>query len=185
SHHTRAARVWTTLRHSGFDDAAVLDGGWTKWTREGRPTETGSRVHPPARFEGASRAGVFVDRVAVAAALDDPSVRLVNALGADQHAGTGGVQYGRPGRLPGSVNVPARALVDPETDAFLPPDRLRAVFGAAGALDRERIVVYCGGGVAASCDALALALIGREAAVYARSLQEWAADPDLPMERDP
>ena len=185
NNHNWAARVWNTLRHYGFDDAAVLDGGWTKWSREGRPVESGRRGHPPARFVPRPRDDVFLDKAAVRAALDDTRARLVNALGADQHAGTGGVHYGRPGRLPGSVNVPARSLIDPVSETFLPPDRLRAIFAAAGALDQERIVLYCGGGVAASCDALALALIGREASVYARSLQEWATDPACPMERDP
>ena len=59
---------------------------------------------------------------------------LVNALSAEQHAGRGGVTYGRPGRIPGSASVPARALTDPVTHAYLPPDRLRAAFEAAGVL---------------------------------------------------
>ncbi|MCC7272368.1 MAG: sulfurtransferase [Alphaproteobacteria bacterium] len=183
NHHMWAARMWNTLRHFGFDDAAVLDGGWAKWTSEGRATETAARSHPPAEFAARPRAGVFVDKAAVAAALDDPAVRLVNALSPEQHAGTGGVHYGRAGRLPGSVNVPARALTDPETQAYLPPERLRRVFEAAGALDRPRTIVYCGGGVAASSDALALRLIGRDAAVYGLSLQEWARDPAMPLVR--
>ena len=184
NHHMWAARVWNTLRHYGFDDALVLDGGWTRWTAEGRPVETGAVEHPPATFDARPRDGVFVGADAVQAAIDDPGAILVNALSADQHAGRGGVHYGRAGRIPGSVNVPARALTDPATETYLPPDRLRTLFAAAGVLERERIIVYCGGGVAASSDALALATIGREAAVYARSLQEWARDPRRPLVRD-
>ncbi|WP_374440886.1 sulfurtransferase [Stella sp.] len=184
NHHMWAARVWNTLRHYGFDGAVVLDGGWTKWTAEGRPVETGPVAHPPARFVARPRSGVFVDADAVAAGIGDPGTILVNALSPEQHAGRGGVHYGRPGRIPGSVNVPARALTDPETTAYLPPERLAVLFRAAGVLDADRIVVYCGGGVAASSDALALATIGRDAAVYARSLQEWARDPVRPLVRD-
>ena len=184
NHHMWAARIWNTLRHYGFDDARVLDGGWAKWTAEGRPVETGPVQHPPASFVARPRAGIFVDADAAAAAIDDPATVLVNALSPEQHAGRGGVHYGRPGRIPGSVNVPARALTDPATTAYLPPDRLEALFRAAGVLEGERIVVYCGGGVAASSDALALATIGRTAAVYGRSLQEWARDPSRPLVTD-
>ncbi|BBK44527.1 sulfurtransferase [Allostella vacuolata] len=184
NHQLWAARIWMTLRHYGFEDALVLDGGWAKWTAEGRPADTTPHAHPPARFEPRPRPGIFVGRDEVAAAIGDPGAVLVNALSPEQHAGRGGVHYGRAGRIPGSVNLPARTLTDPETHAYLPPERLRALADAAGIADGSRVIAYCGGGVAASSDALALRLIGREAAVYARSLQEWARDPALPLVRD-
>jgi thiosulfate/3-mercaptopyruvate sulfurtransferase len=125
-----------------------------------------------------------VGKAEVRAALGDPGTALVNALAREQHEGRGGVTYGRPGRIPGSRCVTARALVDPVTHAYLPLDRLRAAFAGAGALGR-RVVTYCGAGVAASSDALALTLLGApDVAVYDGSLEEWARDPDLPMERD-
>ena len=74
----------------------------------------------------------LVEKAAVRAALGDSGVVLANALSAEQHAGRGGVTYGRPERIPGSVSLPARSLTDPVTRAFLPPDRLRAGFEAAG-----------------------------------------------------
>ena len=108
---------------------------------------------------------------------------MLNALTDEQHRGTGGVTYGRPGRIAGSTNVPARELVDPETHAYLPLDVLRAKFAAAGALDAKRVVTYCGGGIAASSDAFVLVLLGHPGvALYDASLSEWAADPALPME---
>jgi thiosulfate/3-mercaptopyruvate sulfurtransferase len=83
----------------------------------------------------------------------------------------------------GSVNVPARAIVDPKTHAYLPAGEIRARFAAAGALDADRVITYCGGGIAASSAALALTLLGHDrVAVYDASLSEWAADPTLPME---
>ena len=87
---------------------------------------------------------------------DDPpgkGTRIVNALSREQHKGTGGAHYGRPGRIPGSINVPARELVDPETGCFRPIDELRARCAAAGALDTARTIVYCGGGIAATTTA--------------------------------
>ena len=77
----------------------------------------------------------------------------------------------------------ARSLVDPKTHAYLPAHVLRERFAAAGALEAERVITYCGGGIAASSDAFVLTLLGHDGvAVYDASLSEWAADPSLPME---
>lgn len=181
-HNVRAARLWWMLRAYGFDRAAVLDGGWVKWTRERRPVSTEPCRYPPAKFISIPRAGLFVDKHAVRAVIDDPSTRLINALSMEQHRGTGGVHYGRRGAIAGSVCVPARSLTDPDTHAYLPLDRLRAAFEATGALDRERVITYCGGGIAACSDAFVLHRLGVDKiAIYALSMQEWAADPDCPM----
>jgi thiosulfate/3-mercaptopyruvate sulfurtransferase len=84
---------------------------------------------------------------------------------------------------PPSVNVPAIAIVDPVTHAYLPAAQLRAQFAAVGALNRERVITYCGGAIAASSDAFVLTLLGiTNVAVYDGSLLEWAPDPTLPME---
>jgi thiosulfate/3-mercaptopyruvate sulfurtransferase len=178
-----AARIWWMLRAFGFDAAAVLDGGWKKWTLEGRPVATDDGARPPRRFVARPRPELIADRAGVLAALGDGRACVLNALTEEQHRGTGGVHYGRPGRIAGSANVPARELVDPATHAYLPADVLRGRFAAAGALDAGRIITYCGGGIAASSAAFALALLGRaDVAVYDASLSEWAADPSLPME---
>ena len=179
-----AARVWWMLRVFGFDGAVVLDGGWKKWTREGRPVATDDGRCPPRPFTARLRPELVADRESVLASLGQAGTCMLNALTEEQHRGTGGVSYGRAGHIAGTGNVPARDLVDPETHAYLPDDALRAKFATAGALDATRVVTYCGGGIAASSDALALALLGRDdVAVYDASLSEWAADPSLPMER--
>ena len=178
-----AARVWWMLRAVGFDDAAVLNGGWRKWTLESRPVSTEPCAYPPARFVARPRPELFVDKGAVLAGLGKRGTCVLNALAEEQHRGTGGVSYGRPGRIAGSTNVAARSLVDPATHAYLPADVLRARFAVAGVLEAERVITYCGGGIAASSDAFVLALLGHErVAVYDASLSEWAADPSLPME---
>ena len=178
-----ATRVWWLLRSFGFDNAAVLNGGFQKWRREGRPVETGpAKPVAPARFVVAEERDLMVARDAVLGAIGDPATCTINALAAEQHAGTGGNSYGRPGHIMGSVNVPAASLLDPATNAFLPPEALRARFASVGALDK-RVIAYCGGGIAASADALALVMLGHEdVVVYDASLSEWAVDPSLPME---
>lgn len=91
--------------------------------------------------------------------------------------------YGRPGRIPSSVNIPTIALMDPVTHAYLPAAQLRAQFAAVGALNRGRVITYCGGAIAACHVAFVLTLLGvTNVAVYDGSLLEWAVDPALPME---
>ena len=178
-----AARVWWMLRAVGFDRAAVLNGGWKKWTLEGRPTSTAPCAYSAARFVARPRPDLFVGKEAVLAGLGDRATCVINALSEEQHRGTAGVAYGRPGRIAGSGNVPARALVDPATHAYLAPEVLQRRFADAGALGAGRVITYCGGGIAASSDAFVLALLGHEqVSVYDASLSEWARDPSLPME---
>jgi thiosulfate/3-mercaptopyruvate sulfurtransferase len=178
-----ATRVWWMLRVFGFDNAAVLDGGLQKWQREGRAIETGAAAPAaPARFVVREQRPLMVGKHEVKSAIGDASVCTINALMPEQHAGTGGVSFGRPGHIAGSVNVPAAHLVDPATNALRSPAELRAKFDAIGALDRE-VLVYCGGGIAASADALALVMLGHDKVrLYDASMSEWALDPNLPME---
>lgn len=178
-----APRLWLMLRAFGFDRAAVLDGGWRTWSAEGRPASTDPGVYPAATFTPAFRDGLFVDQATVEAARNDPGAVVVNALSPTQHDGSDERHYGRPGRITGSVNVPAAHLLDAESFAFLAPQDLGARFDAAGATADKKLVIYCGGGIAASQVAFAQHLIGRpEAAVYDASLQEWARDPNAAME---
>ncbi len=178
-----ATRVWWLLRVFGFDNAAVLDGGFQKWTAEGRPTETGpARPATPAQFTVREVRDLMVDKDAVKDAIGVASVCTINALAPQQHAGASGNSYGRPGHIAGSVNLPAAHLLDPATNAFLPPDELRRRFEGVGAMDRK-VITYCGGGIAASADALVLTMLGhKDVKLYDASLSEWAKDPSLPME---
>ncbi|HEV2335637.1 MAG TPA: sulfurtransferase [Stellaceae bacterium] len=179
-----ASRVWWMLRNYGFDNAAVLNGGFQKWAREGRAVETGpARPRPAARFAVREDRKLMVGKEAVKSAIGDPAICTLNALSAAQHTGTGGTVYGRVGRIAKSVNVPAAALIDPTTGAFLPASDLRAKFAAVGAFDKKRVITYCGGGIAASADALALVMLGHpDVRLYDASMSEWSNDDSLPME---
>lgn len=178
-----AARIWWMLRAFGFDEAAVLDGGWAKWVAEGRPTSDAASAYPRGNFVARPREGLMADQAEVLAAIEDGGTCIVNALAEEQHRGEGPARYGRAGRIAGSVNVPANSLIDPETKVYLPLDELRARFASVGADEAERVIAYCGGGIAASNDAFVLTLLGYEnVAIYDASLSEWAADESLPME---
>ena len=179
-----SARIWWMLRAIGFDNAAILNGGWEKWAEEGRPETSGAVDCPAAQLTTVPRPELFVDKGAVAAAIDVDSVCTINALSAELHRGAG-ARYGRPGRIPGSVNVPASTLADPANRALLSPQDVQQAFSAVGATPDKKIIVYCGGGIAASLDAFLLHQLGyTNIAIYDASLSEWATDPDLPMDTD-
>jgi thiosulfate/3-mercaptopyruvate sulfurtransferase len=178
-----ATRVWWLLREFGHDNAAVLNGGWQKWTAENRSVETGpSHARPPGNFKVQQVRNLMVGKAEVRAAVGDAGVCTLNALLPAQHSGAGSNSYGRPGRIAGSVNLPAAHLLDPATNTFLPADELRRRLGAVGALDRP-VIAYCGGGIAASADAFILTMLGcNNVRIYDASLSEWAKDASLPME---
>ncbi len=178
-----ATRVWWLLRIFGHDNAAVLNGGLQKWQRENRPLETGpASPAAPGDFTVREVRDLVVGKDEVRAAIGDTATCTINALLPEQHQGTGGNSYGRPGHITGSVNVPAAHLLDPTTNTFLPPAELSARFARHGAMDK-RVITYCGGGIAASADAFVLVMLGHDdVRLYDASLSEWATDPSLPME---
>lgn len=178
-----ATRIWWMLRAVGFDDAVVLDGGLDKWKAENRPLSTTSSAYPPATLTLRARPGIFVGKEAVKAAIGTPDTLTINALSREQHTGTGGVTYGRPGRIAGSSCVPAASLFGSDK-TMKPIAELRAAFDGIGAAPDKRLLVYCGGGIAATLDAFVLtAILGhKNVSVYDNSMQEWSNDESLPME---
>ena len=179
-----ATRAWWVMRCVGVDRVAVLDGGFRKWQEEGRPVSLEPCAYGAARFRPSPRPQLMCDRDAVLAAVGKPDKVIVNALTREQHAGKG-VHYGRPGRITGSVNVPAREVVDPASGRFRSREELRRMFDQAGVTPDREAMTYCGGGINAATTAFALAMLGHaRIRLYDASLQEWALDDRLPMEHD-
>jgi len=175
-------RAWWTMHHMGVD-AAVLFGGIEKWVEEGHPLETGVSAAEPTEFTvepGWERARA--DRHDVLAALDDGSTCVVDALPSSNFDGSDAGYGPRRGHIGSAVNVPFHDLIEGETARFVSPDQMAARLEAAGVLQHQRVITYCGGAIAATVDAFALALLGHaDVAVYDGSLMEWSADPNLPM----
>ncbi|MCZ6729387.1 MAG: rhodanese-like domain-containing protein, partial [SAR324 cluster bacterium] len=168
---------------------ALLDGGWQAWSREERPTASTAPNHSQGVFTPRFRPELLADKRAVLAASGAPGSCVVNALSPDIHSGETLVHFGpkgttgRKGHIAGSINLSALELVDSATNRFLEQDALAAKFAKQGILDKDRVITYCGAGIAAAGDAFGLALLGKDnVAVYDASLQEWAGDPGLPME---
>lgn len=180
-----ATRFWWMLKSLGFDGAAVLDGGFDKWQAEGLAIEHGpARCYPSATFIAKPRPGWFVDKQAVLAAIPCPDTAIVNALGPQFHQGLERSRYGRSGRVPGSVNVPAASLIDPQTKTLTSPADAEAKFAAVGLEKDKRVIAYCGGGISATIDLFLLHQLGfADLALYDGSMGEWAKDDTLPIER--
>jgi thiosulfate/3-mercaptopyruvate sulfurtransferase len=175
-----AARVWWMLRWIGFDRAALLDGGLNAWTAGERPLSTEPTTRPAGNLTVNLRPELIADRDEVLASIEDDSVTLIDSLPPAHFRGEMAM-YERPGHIPGAVNIPVFSALD-ETGHYRSLDELATVFEG----ERDgRAVTYCGGGIAASSNAFVMTRLGfTDVAVYAASLQEWTADPDLPLEID-
>jgi thiosulfate/3-mercaptopyruvate sulfurtransferase len=116
--------------------------------------------------------------------MGDPNISLIDALPAAMFTGESAMAYaGRKGHIPGAHSLPALDLVDPETGLMRSADALRTMFADLLPEKSPGVIAYCGGGIAATADAFALALLGRDdVAVYDNSLQEWAQDASCPLE---
>ena len=177
-----SSRVWWMLYAIGLEKISILDGGFHTWMAEGRPVSVAPADYPPARLTANPRTGTFVGKGEVVSAIDKEGVCTINALTANIHQGADD-RYGRAGRIPGSVNVPAASLQNAKTLKINTPAEVAKSFADVGADPRGRVIVYCGGGVAATLDAFLLRQLGyMDVAVYDNSMTEWANDPDMPME---
>ncbi len=177
-----ATRLWWHLRYEGFDNVTVLDGGLPAWKAAGHEVTDVVPEPTPRVFTGTRRPELIRSTEDIQAALDDEGTVLVNVL--DEATYRGEVDtYARRGHIPGSINLPVFSLRDPDTGTLRPIENLTAEFDKAGLLDEgKKVVTYCGGGIAATGVAHALALAGRDdVAIYDGSMTAWAGNPDLPL----
>ncbi len=179
-----ATRLWWMLRHFGHQQVSVLDGGRRAWEAAGLPLAGGRESYPPERFIATQHPQMLADRAQVqAASAGEIPACLVNALSPEAFRGDRPGAYSRPGRIPGSVNLHWERLIDPASGRFLAPAELERRLGDVGAPGADPVIAYCGGGISATVDLFALALVGREdTRLYDGSLTEWTADPSLPVE---
>ena len=173
-----AARAWWLLRYFGHADVSVLDGGLAAWIAAGYPLETRAAQPPPGDFD-ARPGGMPLLDAAQAAALASRGV-LLDARAPERFRGEAEPIDPVAGHIPGARNVPATAAVD-ASGRFRGPDELRAMFADAGISDDSEIGAYCGSGVTAAHEVLALELAGHRAALYVGSWSDWITDPDRPV----
>jgi thiosulfate/3-mercaptopyruvate sulfurtransferase len=177
-----ASRLWWMLRFMGHDAVALLDGGFARWIREGRDVRGGAERWSKATFTGVPRTDWLTDAAAVLERLDDPEHALVDARAETRFRGENETLDPVAGHIPGAKNFFfQRNLHDDKT--FKPASELRAEWQALlGPRPPEQVVMYCGSGVTACHNLLALEHAGLSGArLYPGSWSEWSADNSRPI----
>jgi thiosulfate/3-mercaptopyruvate sulfurtransferase len=176
-----ASRLWWTLRYLGHDEVAVLDGGWARWQAEGRPMRSGTESRRRAHFEPAPRPHLLAQVEEVASHVASGG-RLVDARAPERFEGRSEPIDRVPGHIPGAVNHFFKQNLAAD-GTMLPADALRAGFARTlGGVPPGRTIVYCGSGVTACHDLLAMEHAGLSGArLYVGSWSEWSADPKRPV----
>jgi thiosulfate/3-mercaptopyruvate sulfurtransferase len=171
-----AARVWWMFRVFGYDNVAMLDGGFNQWVAAKHPTEM-SPVRPqPKTFTPGFRPELIRNFDEMKSAVASGGEQIVDARGPGKFDGSQAdvFSFKKLGHIPGAVNVPWADLVDPQTGVLLDAKALRTRFEAAGVDLGKPIVTTCASGMTSCMDALALYLLGRaDVAVYDGSWAEW------------
>ncbi len=177
---TIAARAWWTLRYFGHGRVRVLNGGYRAWTRAGHPV-TIEVPEPPLGSFAARPGGMPVLDAAAAAALARSGV-LLDSRASDRYTGENEPMDPVGGHIPGAVSAPTKDNVNGE-GLLKDAAALRERFARLGVTDAAGLPVgaYCGSGVTAAHQVLALALAGVPAALYVGSWSGWAADPSRPV----
>lgn len=175
---TAAARAWWLLRYFGHERVRVLDGGYRAWREAG---------HPVTDEEPQTEPGDFAARPGGMPVLDaDEALRLarsgllLDARAPERYRGENEPVDPVAGHVPGAVNAPAAGNVD-AAGRFLAPSALRERFDSLGAADAVDVGAYCGSGVTAAHEVLALTLAGLPAKLYVGSWSNWVADPSRPV----
>jgi thiosulfate/3-mercaptopyruvate sulfurtransferase len=179
-----ASRFWWLLRWLGHDAAAVLDGGFAKWIAEARSTAAGDERRDRREFRGAPRDGWTVNADEVGAKIDTPGWRIVDARAPERYRGETEPLDKVAGHIPSAANHFFKWNLN-EAGVFRSPADLRRTLGEAmGDVPPERVICYCGSGVTACHNLLALEHAGLHGAkLYPGSWSEWSSDPSRPMAR--
>jgi thiosulfate/3-mercaptopyruvate sulfurtransferase len=177
-----ASRLWWLLRWLGHDAAAVLDGGLAKWVAEGRPTRSGAEQRARREFGGSARPAMTVGVDQVASHLGAPEWRLVDARAPERYRGETEPLDRTPGHIPGAANHFYQWNLDGQ-GLFQTPEALRtSLERSLGDVPTDQIVCYCGSGVSACHNLLALEHAGMHGAkLYPGSWSEWSSDPSRPV----
>jgi thiosulfate/3-mercaptopyruvate sulfurtransferase len=176
-----ASRLWWMLKAMGHHDAAVLDGGFEVWQREGHPVEAGPVEVDPGTFSAAFDSTGIVDSDAVAQGLADGSMLLIDARGAQRFTGEVEPLDRVAGHVPGAVNRP---FMDNLCDGrFLPAAELATAYRAIiGERSPQDVAHMCGSGVTACQGLLAMEHAGLHGSrLYAPSWSGWICDPSRPV----
>ncbi|MGG7450211.1 sulfurtransferase [Plantibacter auratus] len=178
-----AARAWWVLRNAGIADVRILDGAFRAWTDAGLPVERGEVVPEPGTVTLTTGVLPTID-IDTAATWAGEGRVLLDARAGERYRGEVEPIDPRAGHIPGALSTPTTANVGAD-GRFLSPETLREQFLAAGVPADATVATYCGSGVTAAHNAVALTLAGFEPVLYPGSWSEWANHPERPVATGP
>lgn len=180
---TAAARAWWLLRVHGHPRVRVLNGGLGAWSAAGRALETGPVTAPPGDFVASGTGGEIVTADELPGFVERGGL-LLDARDLERFLGRSEPVDPVAGHIPGAVSAPTTANLGGD-GRFLAADALRARFGDLGAGPGRPVAVYCGSGVTAAHQVLALESAGIRARLYPGSWSHWITDPARPVATGP
>lgn len=179
-----AARLWWMLGWVGHNSTAVLNGGWQQWIKNNYLVKSGVETRKFSTFVPRLRNELVLNANDVLRILNNPGFRLLDSRSADRYRGEHETVDPIAGHIPGALSAPFADNLNPE-GLFLPREELKTRFQTLlGNVPPERAVFYCGSGVTASHNLLALAYAGLgDARLYAGSWSDWITDPNRPISK--
>jgi thiosulfate/3-mercaptopyruvate sulfurtransferase len=172
-----AGRLWWLLRYVGHDRVQVLDGGLSAWQRAGYPLTAELPEVSRGSFTLNLRPEMQVDMQYVRDNLENPEVLLIDARGRARYRGESEPIDAQAGHIPGALNLPFEDNL--AGGSFKSPAALSEQYQAA--LEAEEVIVYCGSGVSAAHNLMALETIGVSAKLYVGSWSDWSSYPENPV----
>lgn len=178
-----ATRALWVLRYAGHDRVRVLNGGLSAWRAFGGALESGESLYAATSFSASIRPEMIASREDVRSAIGRGDVCTINALPPALYEGSDATPYTASGHITGSTNKPYSEIAP--DDRYPDLERLRESLAEGGYLGNERVISYCGGGIAATVSAVGCLMVGKhDVAVYDGSLSEWVGE-GLPTTRGP
>ncbi|MDA9708811.1 rhodanese-like domain-containing protein, partial [Alphaproteobacteria bacterium] len=155
-----ATRVWWMLKSVNFLNVSILNGGFDRWKLENKKVTKLPVKYPENNFKGKNQPGFFCEKEEIIKNIENNKVLIINALRRTLHLGTENINYGRPGHIKNSINIPSTDMINKNTYLYKSIKELKKIFNKYNLFNKDKVITYCGGGIAATNIAFAITIAG-------------------------